>query len=818
MFLKDPGVKLKLTALLLFAVAAFVQIYPLSIHPARGLADTQDGLLNTWILGWGHHQLLKNPFKLFQADVFYPNTDTLSYSEHLLPLTLLSLPLHLLGANPVLCYNFVFFLCCILNAYAMFLLVRRLTRNGQAGIVAGLVFGFSTTMIQQISHLQLMAAWFIPLGLLYLHKFFEERKGRDAVFFAACLTLQSLACIYYGLFFLSMLVVILPVLIWLHFETVDRTFWRRLVPPLAAGGAIMFVFSLPYLHLFRHFLFERPLAKGAEVQNYLAAQTHNNVLGPILHPLGSNEYFLFPGIAALGLAAFFLIGLRKRRTLPRPVSVALAGLSGLNALFLIVILLTGGSGFRLGKFSFSAHNPSRPAFGLLMVLSLWFLASTAMFLIKARREASEPETHGRLYLLVLGWALFLSFGSGFFFLGTTPFNQRFHGTFFSPFQWFYSLVPGFKGIRMPSRYAIFVLLAVAVLAGWGWKLLSERMESGKARAAALVVLVLALNVEYLSVPQRLKLVPVGRDIPPTYLWLKDRPAPSPVMELPLLSWIPDESMYMYFSLYHGQPLVNGYSGFIPYSTEYMRDLFGNFPSWGTIDVLQKLKVKYVVLHAKRYPPDQLKNILHLVGKRYASRLRVVQVFHYDFSRSNSLEPYLGDEYVIEVSPLADAPEREKRTVELGPDRWTVDSDAHPELLPLLKDGRPQTEWTSGRPKSKGDYISITLDRPRPVDRVELLSPSLITNWGVNLQVNVSLNGRKWKVAGPGYSPGDYVLDLIAKPRQSAQVIHLNGKKVRYIKIIQKGLDTRFFWCIPEVKVFVLDRNGKPASTPAASQK
>jgi hypothetical protein len=816
MSFKDPEFRLKLTALVLFAIVAFIQLFPLGLHPVRGLVDTQDGLLNTWILGWGHHQLLKNPFKLFQADVFYPNANTLSYSEHLLPLTLLSLPLAVLGANPVLCYNFVFFLSCILNAYAMSLLVRHLTRNASAGIVAGLIFGFSTTMIQQISHLQLMAAWFIPLGLLYLHRFFEERKLRDAIVFAACLTLQALACIYYGLFFLSMLVVILPVMVWLSIERVDRLFWRRFVPPLAVGGGVMLLFSLPYLHLFRHFRFERPLAGGAELQNYLAAQTHNNLLGPLLHPLGSNEYFLFPGIVAVGLAALFLIGLRKRRTLPRAVTRTFSVLAGLNALLLLIILLTGGSGFHLGRLSLSAHNSSRPAFGLLMILSLWFLASTVMFLMRSRGEAAEPEKQGRLYLLVLGWALFLSFGSGFFFLGTTPFNQKFRGTIFSPFRWFYALVPGFKGIRMPSRYAIFVLLAVAVLAGWGWKRLSDRMKTSKVRTAALAVLVLALNAEFLSVPQRLKLVPVGRDIPPTYLWLRDRPAPSPVMELPLLSWIPDESMYMYFSLYHRQPLVNGYSGFIPYSTEYMRDLFGNFPSWGTIDVLQKLKVKYVVLHAKGYPPERLKSILHLVGKRYASRLRMVQVFHYDFGRPNSLEKLLGDEYVIEVEALPTAPAAPKRTVELRPDQWTVDSDARPDLLPRLKDGRADTEWTSGRPKHRGDYISITLDRPRPVDRVELLSPRLITNWAVNLQVNVSLNGRKWRVAAPGFSPGDYVLDLISKPRQSAQVIHLKGKRVRYIKIIQKGLDTNFFWCIPEVRIFTLDRSGRTSSGAAAS--
>ncbi len=812
MFPKNSEARTKVAALVVFAVTAFLQIYPLGLHPARGLADTQDGLLNAWVLGWGHHELVHNPFKLFQANVFYPNADTLSYSEHLLPLTLLSLPVALISSNPVLAYNFVFFLCCLLNAYAMFLLVRHLTRNAPAGIVAGLIFGFSTTMIQQISHLQLMAAWFIPLGFLFLHRYFEEKKLHQAILFAACLTLQSLACIYYGLFFLSVLVIAFPVMAWLNAERIDRSFWMKLVPPLFAGGLIIFVFSLPYLRLFLHFTFERPLTRGAELQNYLAVQTHNNLLGPVLHRFGSNEYFLFPGIVAVGLALYFLSRFRRRRTLPRGVSITLAVLAGLNSLLLLLILLSGGAGAKVGRLSVTAHNPSRPAFGLLIILSLWFLASTLMFLLKARRGAGEPEKLERLYVLILGWALFLSFGSGFAFLGTTPFNQKFHAGLFSPFHWFYDLVPGFKGIRMPSRYAVFVLLAVAVLAGWGWKVLSERLRSSKLRLAALGVLVLVLNAEFLSIPQRLKLVPVGRDIPPTYLWLKEQPAPSVVMELPFLPWIPDEAMYMYFSLYHGQPIINGYSGFIPYSTEYMRAVFGSFPSWGTIDILQKLKVKYIVLHAKKYTPRQLKNILRLVGKRFRSKLRLAQVFRYDFTRPNSLEPFLGEEYVLEVKPAAPKQVPERPTLELSSDHWTVTSSARPDLLPRLKDGRGDTEWTSGRPKKRGEFIGITLDEPRAVDRIEIASPNLILNWAVNLQVNVSLNGRRWKVASPGYSPGDYVLDLVRRPWASAQVIRLRGRTIRHIKIIQKGQDPNYFWCIPEIRVHVL----KPEAPPVAS--
>lgn len=802
----------KVAAVILFAAAAFLQLYPLGLHPARGLVDTQDGLLNTWILGWEHRALAHDPLKLFQADVFYPNANTLSYSEHLLPLALLSWPIFLISSNPVLAYNFAFFLCCLFNAYAMFLLVRHLTKSDSAGIVAGLIFGFSTTMIQQISHLQLMAAGFIPLGLLYLHRYFEEKKLHLSVLFALCLTLQSLACIYYGLFFLSVLVVAFPILVWLNAERIDRSFWMKLVPPLFAGGLIMCVFSLPYLWLFRHFTFERPLVRGAELQNYLAVQTHNNLLGPVLHRFGSNEYFLFPGIVALGLAAFFLSRFRRRRTLPRGVSITLAAMAGLSTLLLLFILVSGGAGIRIGRLAITARNPSRPAFGLLIILSLWFLSSTLMFLFKARREAGEPEKLGRLYLLILGWALFLSFGSGFVLLGATPFNQKFRAGLFSPFRWFYDFVPGFKGVRMPSRYAIFVLLAVAVLAGWGWKVLSERLRASKLRLGVLAVIVLVLNAEFLSIPQRLKLVPVGRDIPPTYLWLKEQPVPSAVMELPLLPWIPDEAMYMYFSLYHRHPIVNGYSGFIPDSTEYLRAMFGNFPSWGTIDILQKLNVRYVVLHAKSYAPRQLTAILRLAGKRFRSSLKLVKVFRYDFPRPNSLEPILGEDYIFEVKPVSPKHVSERPTAELSPDHWTVSSSARPDLLPRLKDGRLDTEWTSGRTKKRGEFIAIALDAPRAVDRIEIPSPNLILNWAVNLQVNISLDGRSWKVASPGYSPGDYTLDLVRRPRASAQVIRLRGRRIRCIKIIQKGRDPNYFWSIPEVRILVLE----PAAAPAKS--
>jgi len=100
---------MKVVALALFSLMALIQLYPLSLHPQNALNDTGDCFLNTWILTSVSRQLFSNPFKIFEANAFYPYSRVISYSEHLLPLALLFSPVYHLTQNPVLAYNFVFF-------------------------------------------------------------------------------------------------------------------------------------------------------------------------------------------------------------------------------------------------------------------------------------------------------------------------------------------------------------------------------------------------------------------------------------------------------------------------------------------------------------------------------------------------------------------------------------------------------------------------------------------------------------------------------------------------------------------------------------
>ena len=64
------------------------------------------------------HQLPRSPAHLFDANIFYPERDTLAFSEPLIVPALMGAPLQWLGASPVFTFNIVLLLGFTLTAWA----------------------------------------------------------------------------------------------------------------------------------------------------------------------------------------------------------------------------------------------------------------------------------------------------------------------------------------------------------------------------------------------------------------------------------------------------------------------------------------------------------------------------------------------------------------------------------------------------------------------------------------------------------------------------------------------------------------------------
>ena len=74
-------------------------------------------------------------------------------------------PVYALTGNIILCYNLLFLSTFVISAIGGYLLVRDLTGDWRAGVIAGLVYGFLPYRISQVPHLQIMSSQWMPLAL-----------------------------------------------------------------------------------------------------------------------------------------------------------------------------------------------------------------------------------------------------------------------------------------------------------------------------------------------------------------------------------------------------------------------------------------------------------------------------------------------------------------------------------------------------------------------------------------------------------------------------------------------------------------------------
>ncbi len=174
-----------------------------------------------------------------------------------------------------------------------------------------------------------------------------------------------------------------------------------------------------------------------------------------------------------------------------------------------------------------------------------------------------------------------------------------------PYAWLYALVPGFKALRAPVRFDALVMLALAVLAGYGVSCLSCKLQVSSCKLQVAGCLLLLVTLESLVWPAaRVEKVPVGSAVPPVYRWLAEQP-PGPVLELPM-AFTPGGPQldYQYLSTYHWHPTPDGYSGFIPPKHGQIVYEMERFPSERSVSLLQALGVQYAVVHTDRYPADR----------------------------------------------------------------------------------------------------------------------------------------------------------------------------------------------------------------------
>jgi hypothetical protein len=166
------------------------------------------------------------------------------------------------------------------------------------------------------------------------------------------------------------------------------------------------------------------------------------------------------------------------------------------------------------------------------------------------------------------------------------------------YQVLHRLIPLFRAVRVPAHLGQIVLLMVAVVAAFGVAGLERRFRMRQKWPIVAAVLCAAVNLEALRAPLVYR---PFQGISSVYGVL-EASRRAVVVELPFYParQVFGNAPYMLNSTRHWQPMLNGYSGFLPDSYDAAYQATQGFPDERSLLALHELGVTHVVVHERAF--------------------------------------------------------------------------------------------------------------------------------------------------------------------------------------------------------------------------
>ena len=234
-----------------YMIIGAVMLAPITNY--RHLASAtygSDTRLTVWILAWINHVTLDGG-SLFDANVFYPARNTLAYAEHLLSISVFTLPTYALTRNPDLAYNIAWLLSYFTCALAAHALAWRVTRDHLASFVGGVAYAFCFyRMLHGHAHIQLLWACWVPLSFLLLEWWWRRPSWPRIALLWLVVLMQVLASWY-----LAIMVLIADALLALYLAVWVRPPRRLISTMLAQVAAAAIAGAIVVWPIARHYTF-----------------------------------------------------------------------------------------------------------------------------------------------------------------------------------------------------------------------------------------------------------------------------------------------------------------------------------------------------------------------------------------------------------------------------------------------------------------------------------------------------------------------------------------------------------------------------------
>ncbi|MFN7170159.1 MAG: hypothetical protein ACK4NT_02815 [Candidatus Omnitrophota bacterium] len=177
---------------------------------------------------------------------------------------------------------------------------------------------------------------------------------------------------------------------------------------------------------------------------------------------------------------------------------------------------------------------------------------------------------------------------------------------FMPSFFMYKILPMFRAY---CRFGIVLMLAIAVLAGFGLKFITLNIKHKTLNIAVTVLFCGLVLFEFWNYPP-FKIIDVSR-VPQVYYWLKGQSGDFAIAEYPLDADSPNE-MYKFYQTRHEKKIINGT---IPgtYANKVAQTIV-KLSEPKTAGILKWMGVKYVLVHREDYLNTELAEWIEELGK------------------------------------------------------------------------------------------------------------------------------------------------------------------------------------------------------------
>ena len=752
-----------LPAVLGYAVITVALTWPLAVSLNGVVAsDLGDPLLSAAILWWNAHHL---PFSnaWWNGQFFFPSSDTLALSDHRIGLGLFATPLIQFGASPVAAYNVTFLMTWWLSAVAAYALVWTLTSNRAAAFLAGCVFGFNPFRAGHLAHVELLAAYCLPIVLLALHRWRDTRAPRWLVLLSAALLLQALSS---GYFFFYMAVFVGLWLLWF-----GRAATRREYVQLAVALAAPVAAIAPVLLRYRRAHDVMGLARSIdEIQRFSADLTglvtpaEPLSLWNFLDGWRRTEGELMPGVVAIALIIAAALFIRKRvppaGAPSRRVAIArrlLAAGVVVGVAAAVVPALTGALSFSLVGVDVSMSSLDKPLSIAFICGVLWLITSRSF------AAARRAESMFAFYSLAAVAMWVLAMGPQVRLLGRAVLYR-------APYSWLMWL-PGFENsFRAPARFAMLAALALSVGAALALGKLGSRWPVF-VRPATAIALAFAVLAESWIFPFPVAPSPARFEIPAGV------PAAAAVLELP--TGIFEDALATFHTTEHDHRVINGLSGYNPpHYTILSRALTEGDPAG--VAILRRY-ADIVVFSRRDHPgASTLTSLLRETPRAVPLPSTATNdVTLLAFQPAPAIED--AGPIVEEVRPTA---------IEITPAVQPANA---------LTDDDYETGWDSPGPQRGLETMTLSVAAAGVLSGVRLSLGRRVASFPRGLAIEVSDDGVHWAHAADADGAAAAIEAALAEPRKVDVTIRFAPRRARFVRVTQTGW-AEDPWAVVEVRI------------------